>query len=282
MRITEWGKGPLVVKVSGLAGGVGVYTEECEVAARDGFRVAAVDTSGDRIDDPAPGPLTWDLLCDEIASAIDKLGEERAVIWGTSFGGVVALAFAARYPEKTAGALLTVPPAHNWQPWLFHRVLRWIAARKHKGPIARGVISASLCVLCWWEFLYPTVIRRVPNLIRWANIAKTPGITYAEKGDLLSARELELPEHLKQIPISIIGSSLDLLAPIPGTRRLAEQLPHARYQEIRGAGHCVYWSKPKTYHRMSIAELRRLTGRQEEEPAGVYQPSGVGLSGNVS
>ena len=282
MRIQEWGEGPLVVKVSGLAGGVSVYTEECQAAARAGFRVAAVDTSGDRRDDPAPGPLTWDSLSDEIAEAIDRLGEERAVLWSTSFGGLVALAFAARYPEKTAGALSTVPPAPHWQPWIYHRVLRWVSSRTHKAAIARLIIGSSLVGTCWWEFLYPTVLRRVPDLIRWAHEARTPGITYAEKGDLLSARELELPESLERIPISIIGSSLDLLAPAPGTRRLAERLPHARYQVIRGAGHCVYWSRPKTYHRAAIAELRRLTGRREREPLGAYQPSGVGLSGKVS
>ncbi|ANM31310.1 hypothetical protein ABI59_19630 [Acidobacteria bacterium Mor1] len=256
-----WGEGPLVIKIAGLAGGVRVFTEECKTAAADGFRVAAVDTRGDRRDDPAPGPLGWDALSEDIARAMDELGDERAVLWGTSFGALVSLAFAARYPDRTAGLLLAVPPAPHWQPGLYRWVLRRISSGRFRAPLSRGVLALAMVLTCGWEFLYPTVIRRVPTLFREARQARTPGKTYAEKSALLCAQTLELPGALREIPISIVGSSLDLLAPTAGTRRLAERLPHARYLEIGWAGHSVSWSRPKTYHRLSLAELRRLTGR---------------------
>jgi pimeloyl-ACP methyl ester carboxylesterase len=42
--------------------------------------------------------------------AIDSLSAPRAVLWGTSFGSLVALATAARHPERVSGLLLSHPP----------------------------------------------------------------------------------------------------------------------------------------------------------------------------
>src|SRR5262249_23200836 len=67
MRV-RWvgGGGPLVVKLAGLAGGVGLLQAQAERVAREGFRVALLDTGGDRADDPAPGPIGWDFLAGEV------------------------------------------------------------------------------------------------------------------------------------------------------------------------------------------------------------------------
>src|SRR5581483_10853282 len=65
-----------------------------------------------------------------IARAMDEAAVERAVICGVSFGGAVALKFAARQPERTIALVLASTPAPGWHlkkrhvvytrlPWLF-------------------------------------------------------------------------------------------------------------------------------------------------------------------
>ena len=67
---------------------------------------------------------------DQIAAALDSRGIERAIVCGVSFGGLVALRFAARQPERTTALVLVSTPGPGWHlqqrhelyarlPWLF-------------------------------------------------------------------------------------------------------------------------------------------------------------------
>jgi pimeloyl-ACP methyl ester carboxylesterase len=55
------------------------------------------------------GPLSWDLLADDIAALLDRLGLERAVVGGTSAGSGCALRMALRHPARVAGLILVSP-----------------------------------------------------------------------------------------------------------------------------------------------------------------------------
>ena len=73
MKLTVHGTdGPLVVKLAGMAGGIRLYDEEIAAAVAAGFRVAALDVSGDRLDDPPNRQLDWGLYADEVQEAIDR------------------------------------------------------------------------------------------------------------------------------------------------------------------------------------------------------------------
>jgi 3-oxoadipate enol-lactonase len=49
---------------------------------------------------------TLDGHADDLAEALDRLGIDRAVLVGLSFGGYVALVFARRFPSRVAGLVL--------------------------------------------------------------------------------------------------------------------------------------------------------------------------------
>jgi pimeloyl-ACP methyl ester carboxylesterase len=142
MRVSTRGEGPVVVKIAGVAGGVGLYEEEMEAAARAGFRVAALDTTGDRRDDPMTAPLTWDVLGDEVAAAIERTGSGRAILWGTSYGCLVALAAAARHPDRVAGLLLCHPPDPRRSPGLYRRLEAWAKRRANPTRAMRLLFSS--------------------------------------------------------------------------------------------------------------------------------------------
>ena len=99
---------PHVVQLAGIVGGCLLYRETGEALLRAGYRVALLDTAGDRRDDPAPGRLTWDFLAGEVVAGLDALGAERAILYGTSYGSLVALATAARFPARVQGVLLAL------------------------------------------------------------------------------------------------------------------------------------------------------------------------------
>ena len=250
--------GPLVVKLSGLAGGVGLYDEEMEAAARAGFRVLAFDPSGDRRDDPAPGPIGWDLYVREVASAIARTGESKAILWGTSFGCLVALAVAARRREIVRGLLLSHPPDPLRRRPGFVGLLN-LTERAGRGDlVTRIIFSIAFMSLTSWEGLMPGLWLRIPRLSRGARDAATPPSTVREKLDLLFRDDPGLPPAGANVPVEIIAGAWDLVAPLAGARRVAARLPGARLTVMGYSGHAGAYTRPRSYHDLSIAALRRL------------------------
>jgi pimeloyl-ACP methyl ester carboxylesterase len=261
MRLRERGGGPLVVKLAGIAGGTGLYEEEMAAAAAAGFRVAALDTTGDRADDPAPGPITWDALAADVGRGLDALGSERGVLWGTSFGSLVALAFAARSPERVAGLLLCHPPEPGRLPRPQAAAIRWAAARKDPERAARALFAVGFNLLMSWEGVYPSTLLRVPGLLRASREAATPARTLLEKLKLLDGDAPGLPAPEARIPVSIVAGTWDTLAPLSGAKRLAASIPGARLAAMRFSGHSGAYSRPRAYSRLMVRELKSLAGR---------------------
>ena len=250
--------GPLVVKLSGVAGGVGLYHEEMEAAARAGFRVLALDPSGDRRDDPAPGPIGWDHYVREVAVAIDQAGETKAILWGTSFGCLIALAVAARRPERVQGLLLSHPPDPLRRRPAFAGLLNLTERAARGDLVTRIVFSIAFMTLTSWEALMPGLWPRIWQLSRAARDAATPPPTVRAKLDLLFRSDPGLPPGNANIPVEIIAGAWDLVAPLAGARRVAARLSGARLMVMGFSGHAGAYTRPRSYHDLSIAALRRL------------------------
>jgi pimeloyl-ACP methyl ester carboxylesterase len=101
--------GRAVLLLHGLASNKSRYAEfvaHTTLTAR--FDVLRVDLRGHG-DSPARGPLSLELWCDDLAAILDAEAHPRAIVVGHSLGAQVALAFGARYPDRTAGLALIDP-----------------------------------------------------------------------------------------------------------------------------------------------------------------------------
>ena len=258
MRLTLHGeRGPWVVKVGGLAGGIRMYDEEVAATVAAGFRVAALDTTGDRHDDPLDGPLTWDRLAAEVDAAIDRTGADRAILWGTSFGCLVALAAAARKPGRVSGLLLSHPPEPGGQPAVYPKILRWAERRAHPELTARILFSLGFMTMTVWEGVAPPLWPRIPRLLRASLEAATPPSTVHGKLRLLLTGDPGLPAA--PLPVEIIAGAWDLVAPLKGANRLAGRIPGARVVVMGYSGHGDAYARPRTYHRVVTESLKKLT-----------------------
>src|SRR5512132_805656 len=116
MRIVDVGTGAPVVIVPGIQGrwewmkpAVDALSNRCRVVT---FSLADEPSCGGRFD-PSCG---FDSYVEQVKDAMDLAGLSTAVVAGVSYGGLVAAAFAARYPDRIAGLVLVsaIPPA--WVP----------------------------------------------------------------------------------------------------------------------------------------------------------------------
>jgi pimeloyl-ACP methyl ester carboxylesterase len=258
MRLSSWGRGPLVVKLSGIAGGVWLYREEMVAAVRAGFRVIALDTTGDRRDDPATAPLTWAALTREVVSAVERYGEQ-AILWGTSFGSVLAMATAARHPDRVAGLLLCHPPDPRRPPPFHRSFLGWLRSRPDPERIAASTFRAAFVALNGWELLAPGTLARLPALARDSLTANTPGSTVIQKLTLLFEDDPGLPPANASIPAAILAGRWDAVVTPRAARAIADRLPGSHLHWLGFSGHAGAYSRATTYKRIAVNELQRLT-----------------------
>ena len=259
MKLTIHGRnGPLVVKLAGIAGGIRLYDEEIAAAVAAGFRVAALDVSGDRRDDPPSRPLSFDLYADEVQEAIDRAVETRALLWGTSFGCMISLAAASRYPERISGLLLSHPPDPLWRPRLHRALLDWTERSSNPDLVARVLFTMAFLGMTSWEGLSPALWMRLPALIRASLEAATPPATVKRKIELLFRDEPGLPPPSAAIPVELVAGGWDLVAPLAGARRLASRIPGARLQVVDYVGHSGAYTRPRAHFDCVIAALNRM------------------------
>ncbi len=69
-------------------------------------RVVRFDQRGNGLSDRRPGRLSFEAFVDDLEAVFDAAGVERAPVFGLSQGASIAVAFAARRPERVSGLVL--------------------------------------------------------------------------------------------------------------------------------------------------------------------------------
>ena len=114
MRIVEQGAGPALVLIPGIQGRW-EYVRPAVDALSSAFRVITFplcdEPSADFAFDSSCG---FDSYVEQVRAALDQCGVERAIVCGMSFGGLVALRFAAAHANRTAGLVLASTPGPQW------------------------------------------------------------------------------------------------------------------------------------------------------------------------
>jgi len=179
----------------------------------------------------------WD-SADDLAALLDHLRIERAVIGGMSQGGFVALRFALRYPDRTAGLVLidtqagTEDPDKMLQYDLMHDV--WVTS----GPADQLLEMVAAIIIG----------NQRPESAAW--IAKWKerdprGLTRIYR--TLMDRD-DITDRLREItvPALVIHGEEDAAIDEALARRLVEDLPGAlSLVRVAGAGHASNMTHPE-------------------------------------
>lgn len=130
LQVIERGTGTPLVLVPGVQGRW-EYMRPAIDALAEYFRVLTFSLAGERTSgqryDRTRG---FDGLADQVDAVLDSRGLSSAIVCGVSFGGLVALRYAATRPTRTSALVLVSTPAPGWHlrrrhdlyarlPWLF-------------------------------------------------------------------------------------------------------------------------------------------------------------------
>lgn len=246
----RWGQagGARVVAIHPLALDSSLWAD---VAAElgPGVDLVALDCRGHGRSDPAPGPYTVEGFGDDVADLLVHLGWRDAVAAGCSMGGCVALAFAARHPDRLAGLVLVDTTA-----WYGEEAPRtW----KERGETARRDGFASMAgfqTTRWFSDSFrETRQDRVEAVVDIFNANDIE--CYASTCALMGAVDLRAALASVAAPTVVIVGEEDYATPVEAARVLHEGISGARLKILPRARHLTLVECPDAIA-AEIAALR--------------------------
>lgn len=204
----------------------------------DDFLVLKVDLRGHGASDATEGDYSLALLTRDVLAAMDCAGIDRAIICGTSLGGMVAMELARLAPQRVSGLVLANTSA-AMDPALWPE--RVATARAHGvAPILVGWVGRHLSPA--WMKTYPA---RVESLERAFALIDPRG--YA--GCAAAIRDMDLLPGLCEVkaPTLVIGGEQDIATPFAGHGdRIARTIPGATVA-ILPTGHLACLEEPTLF-----------------------------------
>lgn len=234
------------------------------------------DSSGPKPGAAFPSVSTYD-QADALARVLDSLREPalRAIVGG-SYGGMVALAFAERYPERVA-ALCTIsaadrahPMAVAWHSIQRHIVrfalatdrgtegltlARAIALALYRSPEEFAARFASVPQREQDQFVFPVERYLFADAERLAAFGAEAFLCLSESLDLH-----QLDAERICVPTLAVASREDQLVPLADVRALTARMPHAQLREISSIhGHDAYLREAAQLRELIAATLASPT-----------------------
>lgn len=177
---------------------------------------------------------------EDILAIMDAVGSEKACIAGVSEGGNLAALFSATYPERTASIILYATPARfrkdEENPW---------------GFISEDEENAFIEMIrkTWGEKSEQRVALWAPSMLsdeaymKWqAKFGRQSVSRDAVVPLFRSAFDYDLVDIFPavRVPALVLHRLDDRLVSIAQSRRVAEQIPNARFVELEGIDHLPF------------------------------------------
>ena len=250
IELVDVGTGPPLVLIPGVQGrwewmrpAVDHLARRCRVLS---FSLAGDPGSGRRFD-PARG---FDNYLDQIDAAMTTAGVDGAAVCGVSFGGLIALRWAARQPRRTRALVLVSTPTPGWRPDC--RVEWYLRAPKLLSPLFAVQSPFRLGPEIWRAF--DDVGGRLGFAAR--HLATVVGHPFspprmAQRARLMAGAGAALAEDCAAVtaPTLVVtgDESLDRVVSVPGTRQYAERIRGARHVRLPRTGHIGLVTRPARF-----------------------------------
>ncbi len=251
--VIDAGEGPALMLVPGLSGDSQVFRHQI-AALSSRYRVIAPNlrTEFDGVE------RRFDQFARDIAAVLEALEVKSVCVLGLSFGGPIAIRFAALYPERVWGLILTNT-----------------LARLDLSHV--GLNRTLLIPIARWStrFAPALLVRRLARL--WGRLGiwvfdPSPGnervIQYELEAPLRipssagsirmdTFKDCDLRSDLARIkqPSLIVVGSADTFTPIEWQREIADLLPNSSYVEIPYGGHLTLISHAETFNEAVLGWL---------------------------
>ncbi|MDE3075146.1 MAG: alpha/beta hydrolase [Chloroflexota bacterium] len=214
--------------------------------------------SGDREGGPGAAAFPEDLR-----ALLDSLGIDRAYLVAQSMGGRTCMGFAAAYPQRVKALVMADTVFGMSDPTVDEQFRAAREARPDATPQNSAYSPRFASEQPDLAFLYDSIRALNPPRAMSLPGRQTPP----------DSRFVVTTEKLAwfAIPVQFVVGADDVLVPPSVMQAAAKLIPHARYEEVRGCGHSVYFENAQAFNRI-VASFLESVGR------GVWSVSQLNLT----
>lgn len=258
------GSGPPLVLVHG--GFVDSHMWDAQVAdfAQD-YRVLRYDLRGHGLTGPNATPrYTVGLFAEDLKGLLDVLGLERVALCGLSFGGMVAQAFAAHYPERLNALILADTAVSTTLTWSDKLQIYLLAPRWLMLPTIRLLGTKRWVRLSFWlagrmrNADWFGQDERVSAYVEQAMLRLTTAEYVKVYGAIYAFREHDLSRV--SVPTLLLSGEGKSKSVFGQARRLKDLIPHAEVSVVPGAGHTSNMENAGAFNALLRGFLERARG----------------------
>lgn len=260
MNLVDVGHGSPIVLIPGIQGrwewmkpAVDALAQRCRVIT---FSLADERSAAGSFD-AANG---FDSYVEQVRAALDQADVKAAAICGVSYGSLIASAFAARHPDRTASLVIVsgIPP--SWKP--DRRVQFYLRAPRLLSPI---FCLASIRLHREIAAATPGVFRGIAASLRHGVTAASHMFSptrMARRVSMLSRLELEPELKGLRMPVLVITGEAELerVVPVHLTRQYLQLWPNARAATLARTGHLGLISRPAEFAQLVVPFVTETAG----------------------
>jgi 3-oxoadipate enol-lactonase len=207
---------------------------------------------------------TIDTWVDDLVGLMDAVGWERAHIHGASFGGMIALATAVRYPDRCLSA---IPNGCFAKPDAARKLMMeaW-ADHAAAAGMSRG-FAAHIAA----QTLHPDYLDANPSAIDDVHAMLSSVALETWLAAVRAMLALDLADQLQSCPVPalFLAGEIDTITPIDmspsgiGMRRAAELMPNGEIKIFDGIGHGTPFEVPEEQATAIVELAARLRTTQQ-------------------
>lgn len=248
MRIFDSGSGPALVVVPGVQGrwewirpALDHLRRRCRTVS---YSLCGDFRSGRRLD----GSRGFGNYLDQLDELFVQTGLRDAAICGVSYGGLVALRYAATRPDRVSSLILASSPAPGWTPSSAQR--DYIARPWATTP--QFVATAPLRIWPEISAAFDTPAARLGFLARHGlRVAAAPMNPSLMAARIVEQQTLDFSldcAHVRAPTLVLTGEpQLDQIVPVESTRRYVSMIRGAEHALLERTGHLGLLTRPERF-----------------------------------
>lgn len=192
--------------------------------------------------------LGFENYLDQLDDVLTRTGLERAALCGVSYGGFIALRYAARHPERVSSLIFASSPAPGWTPT--DRQRKYVSHPWRSSPAF--VVNAPLRLWPEIHAAYDKWSDRVRFSARHgARVLAAPILPPVMAARVTLQQAIDFApdcEQVKAPTLVVTGEDhLDKIVPAEITRRYRELIPGAQYARLERTGHIGLLTHPQRF-----------------------------------
>lgn len=269
LHVHEKGEGRAIVALHGGPGldGSGWFPA-LDPLVGDGWRILAPDhRANGRSDAGEPSRWTVPQMADDLEALVGRLGLERPVVLGWSFGSFVAQSHMARHGSASAYVLMGTVS----RPEVLHDVYDRLAVFEPRHLRAQvtasweresSVRTPDECKQLLADQMPFHVADPEGPLVRWLNdndrVVYRPEVLrhFASGGDYGLVDQREALRSFSR-PVLVLSGASDRTTPAESAQELADAIPGAEHVVVDDAAHMIPYEQPGAF----LGALRRFLAR---------------------